>query len=193
MNSNLILFLFSNAVFVPYIKGKHRLGRKGPHCAGLHFTAGKPQHILVLVSLMKFNNSLPHWNHRKSKVFWRSLLASGKAWNLLYCTHAHTSRCLFASLLHQSLYRPPVSPYRAASSRSWKPKHELLVFVLILSSAARGSLPTSSAVRHWEESTEDWPQNKGSIYPSLFSQSIRFLWGFQIRGHQGNAAARSFD
>lgn len=80
MNSNLILFLFSNAVFVPYIKGKHRLGRKGPHCAGLHFTAGKPQHILVLVSLMKFNNSLPHWNHRKSKgvlkepaSFWKSL------------------------------------------------------------------------------------------------------------------------
>lgn len=117
--------------------------------------------------------------------FWKSLESP-----LLH--HAHTSRCLFPSLLHQSLYRPPVSPYHAASSRSWKSQHELLEFVLILGSAARGSLPTSSAVWHWEESTEDWPQNKGSIYLNLFSQSAWFLWGFQIRGHQGNAAARSW-
>lgn len=173
MNSNLILFLFSNAVFVPYIKGKHRLGRKGPHCAGLHFTAGKPQHILVLVLLMKFNKSLPHWNHTKLKGV---LKEPASFWKSLESPLLHT--CAYILLpLSISPASEPVSPSCQPLSCSLLTQLETTARALSICSHPRQCCKGQHSLRLLLYDTERRAQRTGLTMKAVFIQT------FSLKAH----------
>lgn len=76
------------------------------------------------------------------------LLASGKSWTFTMRTGTPPTASFHLSCIE-------ACPYLAFSSHSWKSQHELLVFVLMLCTAAKGNLCMPSAVQRREESAKD--------------------------------------
>lgn len=119
--SNLILFLFWNS-FVPFVKEKCRLERKGSHCVGLpshcwqaasHFSLGVIQMTLKKLLLQQNHKKTNRWSDPAS--FWKGL----------DFPPPHTCVYLPEASFHLPYTRAcPVSPYLTVSSCSWKSQHE---------------------------------------------------------------------